>query len=72
MAAAVRAVRREAGDRFGPLLYARVDVAAAADGEPALMELELVDPSLSLALDPQAAQRLAAAIGARAGGAGRG
>ena len=39
---------------------------------PVLMELELVDPSLSLALDPQAAQRLAAAIAARAGGAGRG
>jgi O-ureido-D-serine cyclo-ligase len=55
-----------------PLLYARVDVAGAGEGMPVLMELELVDPSLSLALASQAAPSLAAAIAGRAGRHGRG
>ena len=36
------------------------------------MELELVDPSLSLAFGPQAARGLAAAIAGRVGGPVRG
>jgi len=51
------------GTRPVDLLYARVDALAPAagdDGEPTLMELELVEPSLFLAHDDGAADRLAA------------
>ncbi|MEM9531211.1 MAG: hypothetical protein AAGA23_09840 [Pseudomonadota bacterium] len=44
-----------------PLLYARVDLVSWAN-EYRLMELELVEPSLYLRLDPAAAARFAAAI----------
>lgn len=46
---------------FQDLLYARVDLVATSDGW-SLMELELVEPSLSLSFDEVAADRLAAAI----------
>jgi glutathione synthase/RimK-type ligase-like ATP-grasp enzyme len=54
------------------LLYARVDVAPQG-GEPVVLELELVEPSLFCATDPGAADRAAAAIVAalRAGRAAR-
>jgi hypothetical protein len=39
----------------GELLYARVDVVRLQDGTPALMELELTEPSLYLHLAPPAA-----------------
>ena len=45
-----------------PLLYARVDVAPGTDGRPAVMELELIEPSLYLSRCAEAAPRLAAAI----------
>ena len=45
-----------------PLLYARVDLARDAQGQPCLMELELVEPSLFLDRSPAALARLAAAI----------
>ncbi len=45
-------------------LYARVDL-VAVDGSPHLMELELIEPLLYLAAQPGAAERFAAAIGAR-------
>lgn len=48
-----------------PLLYARVDLMADADGAPRLAELELVEPSLFLAQYPSAATRLAEAINVR-------
>jgi hypothetical protein len=51
--------------RFGPLLYARVDLLAGPDGRPRLLEVELNEPSLFLAQDPASAERLAAAIFAR-------
>jgi hypothetical protein len=62
------AAEREAGDRimawvgerFGPLLYARVDLLPG--DEPALLELELTEPSLFLGHAPGAAQRLAQLI----------
>jgi hypothetical protein len=41
-------------------VYARVDLLAAAGGEPVLLELELTEPSLFLAHAPGAAGRLAA------------
>lgn len=39
-------------------LYARVDVAPDADGNPVVMEMELVEPSLFLRQSPVALQRL--------------
>jgi len=44
------------------LLYARVDLVRLADGTPAVMELELIEPSLYLRYDEGAAERLADAI----------
>lgn len=53
-------------ERFGgPLLYARVDVLRDAAGEPAVLELELIEPSLFLDFVPGRAQALAGAILAR-------
>ena len=48
--------------RFGDLVYGRVDIVALAGGEPALLEVELIDPNLSLSDFPEAATRLAAAV----------
>lgn len=48
-------------DRFGDLLYARVDLVAAPEGWQ-VMELELVEPSLFLSFVPGAADRLAEAL----------
>jgi glutathione synthase/RimK-type ligase-like ATP-grasp enzyme len=47
------------------LLYARVDLLPTPVG-PVLIELELIEPSLFLSYDSKAADRLAAAIAARA------
>ncbi len=49
----------------GPLLYARVDVLRDGAGEPAVLELELIEPSLFLDFAPGSAQALARAILAR-------
>jgi glutathione synthase/RimK-type ligase-like ATP-grasp enzyme len=51
-----------------PIPYARVDLVPQADGEPLLIELELVEPCLYLGLAQEAAERMArsalAAVGA--------
>jgi hypothetical protein len=47
--------------RFGTPLYARVDIAADADGRPVLMELEAIEPNLYLGTAPGAAERFARA-----------
>lgn len=47
------------------LLYGRVDVAPGVDGQPVVMELELVEPSLFLLQAPAALGRLADALAAR-------
>jgi glutathione synthase/RimK-type ligase-like ATP-grasp enzyme len=47
------------------LLYARVDVAPDAAGQPVVMELELVEPSLFLLQHPTALRRLVAGIARR-------
>ncbi len=47
------------------LLYARVDYVLDDTGEPRLMELELVEPSLFLRLHPRAADQLAHGIARR-------
>ena len=45
-----------------PVLYTRVDTIRNAEGTPLLMELEAIEPSLYLRLNPLAAERLAEAI----------
>ena len=44
---------------LGPTAYARVDTVPGADGRPALLELELLDPVLFFATDPGGADRFA-------------
>ncbi|MFD7135414.1 RimK family alpha-L-glutamate ligase [Streptomyces sp. NPDC059894] len=44
------------------LLYARVDLVTGDDGEPLVMELELVEPNLFLFLHPGSVSRVAEAI----------
>jgi hypothetical protein len=55
-------VLAEIGEHFGIPLYARVDVAADADGRPVLMELEAIEPCLYLDLCPGSAERFARAV----------
>ncbi|MFG2883217.1 RimK family alpha-L-glutamate ligase [Streptomyces sp. NPDC048297] len=50
------------------LLYARVDLVDGEDGEPRLMELELVEPNLFLFLHPASLPRVTAEILAAASG----
>ncbi len=45
-----------------PLLQARIDLVRLDDGSPALMELELIEPSLYFRMDPGAAARFADAL----------
>lgn len=49
-----------------PLVYARVDLVPGPDG-PLVLELELCEPSLFLAHDPGAADRLVSAVASRLG-----
>lgn len=51
-------------ERFGPLLYARVDLLPSPGG-PVIIEVELTEPSLFLSQSAGAPARLAAAIAAR-------
>ncbi len=51
---------------FDDLLYARVDLVRDARGEPLLLELELVEPTLFLAGSPTGLARLCAAVEERA------
>lgn len=53
----------------GEVLYARVDIARDPAGEPVVMELELVEPSLFLLQCPAALERLVAGLTARLAGA---
>lgn len=43
-------------------LYARVDLVTGLDGEPCLIELELIEPNLYLSTDPGSEKRLADAV----------
>jgi glutathione synthase/RimK-type ligase-like ATP-grasp enzyme len=45
-----------------PPLYARVDLVKDLNGNPCLIELELIEPNLYLGTDPNAAARLADAV----------
>ena len=65
VATAYRAVAQIAADRFGvmePLLYARIDVVRAADGQELVLEVELNEPSFFLPVDAAAADRFVAAV----------
>jgi hypothetical protein len=63
ISAAEAALAQRAIDRVeGPLFYARVDVAPGPDGEPVVMELELVEPSLFFPQHPPALGRFVAGI----------
>ena len=44
------------------LLYARVDLVRLPDGTPAIMELELIEPSLYFAYNERSPQRFAEAL----------
>jgi hypothetical protein len=48
--------------RFGPAIYARIDLVDDADGHPQVLEAELVEPSLFLATADGSARRFAAAL----------
>ncbi len=48
-------------NRFGGILYARVDLVEQA-GEPVIMEIELIEPSFFLNVDPPSADRFAAVL----------
>ncbi len=54
-------------ERFGPTLYARVDVLRDDAGIPAVLELEVIEPSLFLDFAPGSAGALAGAIVRRLG-----
>ncbi len=60
--ALAQAVIAELSARFGTPLYARVDMVDDADGQPRVMELELIEPNFYLATSPGAAERLATAV----------
>ena len=71
VAALGRRVHTLVEERFGRPLYARVDVLRDAAGAPAVLEVELVEPSLFLDLVPGTAEALADAILERLEGLGR-
>ena len=60
-----RAVATAALAPYGDLLYGRVDMARDAAGQPLVMELELVEPSLFFPWCPGAAERFARALARR-------
>lgn len=60
--ALARRVIAEISARFGRPLYARVDLVMDVNGNPALLELEAIEPELYLVTSPGASQRMAAAV----------
>ena len=60
---AMRAVAAAGSD----VLYARVDMVPGPDGEPRIMELELIEPSLFFQQCPRALERFVSEIGKRMG-----
>ncbi|PPS72874.1 MULTISPECIES: ATP-grasp domain-containing protein [Streptomyces] len=65
LAVAERALAAVPGD--AELLYARVDLVTGPDGEPCVMELELIEPNLFLGLHPDSLPRVVRAVLAAAG-----
>jgi glutathione synthase/RimK-type ligase-like ATP-grasp enzyme len=58
-----RATLARLGEEVGPTTYARVDLLRSSHGEPLILELELIEPSLFLDHFPAAADRLVALLG---------
>jgi glutathione synthase/RimK-type ligase-like ATP-grasp enzyme len=59
------AVAQLGAERFGltrPPLYARVDLVTLDDGRPAVLEVELAEPSFFLSVEPAGADRFVAAV----------
>ncbi len=67
-ALATAALERAAAAVGGPLMYARIDLAPGPGGEPVLMELELIEPSLFFPQSPRALDCFVAAIRKRLAG----
>ncbi|MFC8141307.1 RimK family alpha-L-glutamate ligase [Streptomyces paradoxus] len=65
LAVAERALAAVPGD--AELLYARVDLVTGPDGEPCVMELELIEPNLFLHLHPGSVPSVVEAVLAAAG-----
>ena len=63
--AVIEFARRSLEPIPGITLYARVDIVFLAGGQPAIMETELIEPSLYLSFDVDAPRRFADAIEAR-------
>lgn len=55
-------IQKNLEQRFGPLVYSRTDLIDGPAGEPQVVEVELVDPNLSLIYFPGAADALATAL----------
>ena len=53
------------GGGHGWPLYARIDMIPGPDGEPRIMELELIEPSLFFDHSPESLDRFAGAIARR-------
>lgn len=60
--ALARMIHDKISTQFGVPVFLRVDLVPDPDGEPVLLELEAIEPSLYLASSSGASQRLAAAI----------
>ncbi|MFD5227251.1 RimK family alpha-L-glutamate ligase [Streptomyces qaidamensis] len=65
LAVAEKALAAVPGD--AELLYARVDLVTGPDGEPCVMELELIEPNLFLHMHPGSVPRVVEAVLAAAG-----
>ncbi|MEV7063505.1 hypothetical protein AB0N97_11980 [Streptomyces collinus] len=65
LAVAEQALAAVPGD--AELLYARVDLVTGPDGEPCVMELELIEPNLFLHLHPDSVPKVVEAVLAAAG-----
>ncbi|MFF9026819.1 ATP-grasp domain-containing protein [Streptomyces iakyrus] len=65
LAVAEKALAAVPGD--AELLYARVDLVTGPDGEPCVMELELIEPNLFLHLHPDSVPKVVEAVLAAAG-----
>jgi glutathione synthase/RimK-type ligase-like ATP-grasp enzyme len=70
-AAELHAAERALAVSPGDPLYARVDLIPGEDGSPLVIELELIEPSLYLDVEPRGADVLARAMLERAAGGSR-
>lgn len=70
-AAALAAARRAMAAAPDACLYGRVDLVEGPDGEPLVMELELIEPELFFRFSAEAVERMADGIVSRSSGAAR-